>query len=41
VVKNVVDIDKDEILKNIQKIQNENGLDITTDIKNFSIEMET
>gem|GEM_PF-1338168 len=40
-VKNVVDIDKDEILKNIQKIQNENGLDITTDIKNFSIEMET
>jgi len=41
VVKNVVDIDKDEILKNIQKIQNENGLGITTDIKNFSIEMET
>lgn len=41
VVKNIIDIDEDEILQNMQKIQKENGLDITNDTANFSIEMET
>ncbi|MDD2871287.1 MAG: DEAD/DEAH box helicase family protein [Candidatus Gracilibacteria bacterium] len=41
VVKNVIDIYEEEILQNMQKIQTENNLDITKDIKNFSIEMET
>jgi restriction endonuclease len=37
----MIDIEQEEILKNMQKIQKENELEITSDIKNFSIEMET
>lgn len=41
VIKNIIDLEEEEILKNMNKIQEENDLSITDDIKNFSIEMET
>lgn len=41
VVKNIIDLEEDTILKNLNQIQEKNNLPLTNDIKNFSIEMET
>lgn len=40
-VKNIIDLEDDKILKNLNQIQEKNNLPKTNDIKNFSIEMET
>jgi restriction endonuclease len=41
IVKNSIDLDEENIFKNMNTIQKKNGVSLTTDTKNFSIEMET